>query len=658
MTERIDILVQERGARTVSRSLSDVGGSAAGSARLVQLLIRAITSLGAIQLIRGLVRLADTFTNIQNRLRTVTDGSAELGAVTNELFAIAQRTRSEFESTAEVYARVGLATRELGISQRETLQFTESLNQAVILSGASTQEAAAGLLQLSQGLASGTLRGDELRSVLEQLPVVADVIAESLGVTRGELRQLGTDGQITADIVLRAFREARGELADRFGESVPTVSQAFVVLRNSVIQAVGGLDRATGASNFLARAILALADVVTDVGAVLTVVFEDVGSVIGAIGEIAAEAFGRLPTEAQNAASGINLSFSGLLRAIASIVDGIVGIFFGGFLAITAAARNGASGIQQVFVSAFNGISQQFTNLANTIISGLNLFRDEQIAPLEAFRVEDVNVDAAEEISAAFNRGRESATLARDAVDGFLERVDAVGESDANVDLDAVGERLARIGQNAEAAARGTRDLQDELENTFEAGLQDGIDRLIARSEEFGEAISDNVVGAFDALSDEIVSLARDGEFSFRRLFGTISEQLLRLATNQLFSQLLGGFGSSAGGIGSLFGIFGGARQAGGPVNPRQAFTVGESGTELFVPPGVGRIVPAPQTRQIMQQQQQPTVVQAPAPNVQVNIGAAPIADALSGREGEELVLDIVSANPRAFNGALDRGTS
>jgi tape measure domain-containing protein len=136
-----------------------------------------------------------------------------------------------------------LAGKDLGITQKELTQFTESLNQAIILSGASAVEAQAGLIQFSQGIASGALRGDELRSVLEQLPVVADILAKELNVTRGELRELGAQGAITSDIILKAFANARVELSERFARTVPTISQSFQVLRNAVVKTFGEFDK-------------------------------------------------------------------------------------------------------------------------------------------------------------------------------------------------------------------------------------------------------------------------------------------------------------------------------------------------------------------------------------------------------------------------------
>lgn len=259
-TENIDIVVRERGARIVRRRLEDIGDTATRATRGLRLLQNALFVLGGAGIVSALQRAVDTLTNFENRIRLVTDSTAELNAVQNELFALSNRTRSSFEGSAEVYTRTALSVRELGVSQREVLQFTESLNQAVILSGASAREANAALIQLGQGLASNRLSGDELRSVLEQLPFVADVIARQLGVTRGELRELGREGKITGDIILEAFRNAREEIADRFADTVPTIAQSFTVLNNSLLQTLDRLDDFTGASSSLARLIIGLAN--------------------------------------------------------------------------------------------------------------------------------------------------------------------------------------------------------------------------------------------------------------------------------------------------------------------------------------------------------------------------------------------------------------
>lgn len=246
-----------RGTRQVEGQLNRVGAAATR----VQRLITGAFAFGGLALgLTALTRAADSVTNLENRLRLLGGTSQDVERRLQNLFAISNRTRSSFEATGAIYSRVGLAARELGLETGQLERFTESLNQAVILSGASAREAEFALIQLSQGLASGTLRGDELRSVLEQLPFVADVIAEELGVTRGALRELGAEGQITADIVLRAFENAGPRIAEQFANTAPTISQAFQVVRNEATRLVAALDDAFGnASGLFAELLLAVA---------------------------------------------------------------------------------------------------------------------------------------------------------------------------------------------------------------------------------------------------------------------------------------------------------------------------------------------------------------------------------------------------------------
>lgn len=245
------------GARKVEKGLGRVGRTAD---KLRKLLRNVFVLVGIASLIRSLTGLADKFLAVQNRIRVVTEGTAQLNHVTAQLFKIARETRSEFGATAELYARLAINSRELGRNQQELLQFTKSLNQAIIISGATAKEANSGLIQLSQGLASGVLRGDELRSVLEQLPTVADTISHHMGITRGELRAMGQEGKITADIVIDSFLAAEDTLGNKFGKTIPTLSQALIVLKNSMLEFWGQVETATGMAGNLARALLGVAD--------------------------------------------------------------------------------------------------------------------------------------------------------------------------------------------------------------------------------------------------------------------------------------------------------------------------------------------------------------------------------------------------------------
>jgi len=254
-SERINIVVTEKGSRIVQRRLREVGTTASASSQGVNLLKTALGAIGGAMVLRGLLRQADAFTLIQNRLRLVTTGTENLANVTKQLLDISNDTRSSFQSNAELFARITRATKELGVSQKEMLQFTKTLNQAIALSGASSTEAAAGLIQLSQGLAAGALRGEELNSVMEQLPAVAQIIAKEMGVGAGELRKMGAEGAITADIILRAFKGVRDEVDTEFGTTMATLGQRWTVLGNQMLIFVGMMDQATGATRAIGKVL-------------------------------------------------------------------------------------------------------------------------------------------------------------------------------------------------------------------------------------------------------------------------------------------------------------------------------------------------------------------------------------------------------------------
>ena len=255
----IRIVVQTTGVRTSTDGLRGMGSQAKATATAVQLLKRGLALLGVGSLARAFVELSDTFIGLQNRVRTVTDNFAQTKAVMTELFGVARQTRSDFGATAETFARLSASSKVLGFSQAELLKVTKSINQAIILSGATAREAKTGLIQLSQGFARGVLRGDELRSVLEQMPVVADVIAKKFGVTRFAIARLGEQGKITSEIMIEAFQDMEQNLDEAFAKTIPTIGQAFNVLADQVVQMIGAFNEGTGASEAISRAILELA---------------------------------------------------------------------------------------------------------------------------------------------------------------------------------------------------------------------------------------------------------------------------------------------------------------------------------------------------------------------------------------------------------------
>ena len=195
-----------------------------------------------------IIEYADAYTNLQNRLKLVTDSTESLAQATQNVIDIAQNSRQALGATGDLYFKISQNAEKLGLSVADVSQVTETFGKTLALSGAGTQQAEAAILQFSQALASGVFRGDEFNSVAENAPAAMDAFSRALGVTKGELRKLAHDGALTADILIQALKEQSEEVDKAFGKTESTISQAFTNLKNNVIVFVGQMNQATESS--------------------------------------------------------------------------------------------------------------------------------------------------------------------------------------------------------------------------------------------------------------------------------------------------------------------------------------------------------------------------------------------------------------------------
>lgn len=448
-TQTIRIIVEERGSKQAAQGLRGIAREATAGDKALGLLRKALAAVGVGLAVREYVRLSDAYQTLQNRLRIVTDSEQARLAVTRELVDIATQTYSSLEATGELYARLALNTRQLGIEQKDVLTVTKALNQAVILSGAGVREASNALIQLSQGLASNSLRGDELRAVLEQLPFVADIIAQKLGVARGAIRLLAFRGEIDAKTVVDAFLEASDSIDEQFSQLEPTIGQAFQSLQTQLTAAVGEFNAATGASTGLANAILTIANNVEDVTDIAVAFFEVFGDYLATAEDLIEEAFGVSFEDAKK-------SFRDYLKIVASGIDGLTGIFVGigqaiitfwsaifnnlrgiGERAVNLAAKS-IEGIVNAIIAGLNtvinGVAKQINGLiqaANDISDFLGTGRIAepinlgQLAKLNLGRVKETPfIEVGKAVGEAFKRGFNMPTGAGDFLDEVLRRAD------------------------------------------------------------------------------------------------------------------------------------------------------------------------------------------------------------------------------------------
>ncbi|HDX1194819.1 TPA: tape measure protein [Pasteurella multocida] len=226
--------------------------------------------------IQSLFNAADAYNNYEARIRLVSRSNKEAQGTFRELMQVANDTGQLFEATAELYTRV---YRSMGsnANNAEILQFTKTIQQALVVSGAGAQEAKAALIQLSQGLASGTLRGEEFNSVAEQAPVILEILQKSLGKTRGELRKMAEDGKLTPQLILAATKEAQEQIQAQYDQMPKTISRAVNELSNAWLQFIGQADNASSASSLIASSISALASSLDELGAIAIVVSTALG---------------------------------------------------------------------------------------------------------------------------------------------------------------------------------------------------------------------------------------------------------------------------------------------------------------------------------------------------------------------------------------------
>lgn len=208
-------------------------------------------------------RVMDDFTTLNSRLRLAEGGAVDAASAYSQLFAVAQESRVSFTELGGTYAQIARSTKELGISQSELIGVTRTISQSMAISGGSANSMQAALLQLSQGLASGTLRGDELNSIMEQTPRLAKAIADGLGIGIGELRRWGEEGKLSAEAVMEALKKAAPQINEEFAKVTPTIGAAFTALSNAAGDALSKLDAAGNVTPRIAEAMTGLANSIT-----------------------------------------------------------------------------------------------------------------------------------------------------------------------------------------------------------------------------------------------------------------------------------------------------------------------------------------------------------------------------------------------------------
>lgn len=225
-----------RASDVASQKMNKLNQASTG-ANLIKGAITGATIAAAVATAKKAMSISDEYANMNARLNMINDGMQSTSELQKSIFTSAQRTGSAYTEMANGVAKMRMQAGDVFQNNGETIAFLETMNKSFVVGGASIEEQKSAMMQLTQAMASGKLQGDELRSLAETSPALIQAIATKLGVTRGEVKKLGADGKITADIVKTAMLEASEKIDEQFRNMPMTWGRAWQNFINFVTKA-------------------------------------------------------------------------------------------------------------------------------------------------------------------------------------------------------------------------------------------------------------------------------------------------------------------------------------------------------------------------------------------------------------------------------------
>lgn len=252
----------ERSVATMQRTMS-------GLSTIARSVMAAIS-------IQQVAAYGNEWVTVNNKLANSVRANESLAEVTQRVFDISQNTMSSLGATATLYGRLERATRSAGTSTQDLVTLTSTINKGLAVSGATTEEASSTMTQLSQALASGVLRGEEFNSISENGSRLAVALADSLGVTIGQLRGMAAQGKLTTEVVVNGLLKQSDVIAKEFGNTVLTMGQAFTKATNNITKFVGESSSVSTSIKAFNQGVISLSenlDVVANVIGAAAVIF-------------------------------------------------------------------------------------------------------------------------------------------------------------------------------------------------------------------------------------------------------------------------------------------------------------------------------------------------------------------------------------------------
>lgn len=389
----IDVETYQRKIKQLNEDLKKAESAAGGFAGVIGRLKGLFAGFALVSFAKGMAETADKMQVLDNQVRQTTAGEAEFAAVKGRLLQVANQTRADLSATTELYVKSSRALKDYGYSQEEVLKFTEATNNAMTIGGVAAEQQSAALLQLSQALGSGVLQGDEFKSIAEAAPILLDTIAEYMGKSRAEIKKLGSEGKLTADVIFQAISGSAEKFAEQAAKMPMTMGNALQIFRNNWQSLVGDMMNGTGIMSRVAAVIAFVANHLKElVGAAVLVgiamLVQSFGGLTIAVGGLSGAVQGLWTLMAANPLVAATALVVGLLAAtgnlgeamdvlgsIASDVfdlirtgyEGLGGLIEAVYNDITGAGSDSADGQTAAFGGFFSDTGEGFTGLLEKI---------------------------------------------------------------------------------------------------------------------------------------------------------------------------------------------------------------------------------------------------------------------------------------------------
>ena len=499
----IDVETYQRKIKQLNEDLKKAESAGSGFAGVIGRLKGLFAGFALVSFAKGMAETADKMQVLDNQIRQTTAGEAEFAAVKGRLLQVANQTRADLSATTELYVKSSRALKDYGYSQEEVLKFTEATNNAMTIGGVAAEQQSAALLQLSQALGSGVLQDDEFKSIAEAAPILLDTIAEYMGKSRAEIKKLGSEGKLTADVIFQAISGSAEKFAEQAAKMPMTMGNALQIFRNNWQSLVGDMMNGTGIMSRVAAVIAFVANHLKElVGAAVLVgiamLVQSFGGLTIAVGGLTGAVKGLWTLMAANPLVAATALVVGLLAAtgnlgeamdvlgsIASDVfdlirtgyEGLGGLIEAVYNDITSAGSDSADGQTAAFGGFFSDTGEGFTGLLEKIGKVFDFFgaiiRTAIVFAIESFgdlwaAIQNGSVAAANFAIGSIER------LVNSAIAG-INRVIELANKVPGIGIGTVGE--IKLGRNDAAekpkAGRSINEIfAEEVARQQQGGLQ------------------------------------------------------------------------------------------------------------------------------------------------------------------------------------------